>query len=266
MPFPISIKEEALVRSRRRCCLCKKFAGRNIEVHHIVQEKDGGPNTLENAIPLCFDCHADVGHYNDQHPKGNKYTSAELRRHRDEWWQWCNKNPYAPFPDDPLYVVPQTINLRAGKWKDHSRIKIHNRSSEVYFQVVLKFIVDMRDINLRNINIKASKPKDEYYLRLGQYKISDDILAVFGTDQTGNKIILLRLAGLDPGETRTLTVVNNSPSYSPLLPQPKASVHIVNFSQEPNPLLGDDGVAMPLPTTEGGVEVEGFIITAYVGS
>jgi hypothetical protein len=58
-----------------------------IECHHIVPDSEGGESTLENCIPLCFNCHADVGHYNPKHPKGTKYSSSELRAHRDRWFE-----------------------------------------------------------------------------------------------------------------------------------------------------------------------------------
>jgi len=58
-----------------------------MECHHIVQPKDGGVDTFENCIPLCFDCHAEVGHYNKEHPKGTKFTPEELRQHRDRWFK-----------------------------------------------------------------------------------------------------------------------------------------------------------------------------------
>jgi hypothetical protein len=65
---------------------CHKFCGTKIELHHIVPEHEGGLSTLDNAIPLCFDCHADVQHYNAQHPRGRKFTGSELRAHRDAWY------------------------------------------------------------------------------------------------------------------------------------------------------------------------------------
>ena len=86
MPFPPSVREEALVRSSRRCCVCREFVGRAINVHHIVQEADGGPNTIENAIVLCLRCHSEAGHFNARHPIGTKYSPSELVRHRDQFW------------------------------------------------------------------------------------------------------------------------------------------------------------------------------------
>lgn len=87
MGFDKKVKERAYIASARRCCVCKKFKGRNIEVHHIVQKADGGEDSFENAIPLCFDCHAEAGHYNPRHPKGARYSSTELKAHRDAWYK-----------------------------------------------------------------------------------------------------------------------------------------------------------------------------------
>jgi len=87
MGFSRIVKAQALAASARHCCSCHQWKGRNIEVHHIIQESKGGPNSFENAIPLCFDCHANAGHYNVDHPKGIKYSPEELRLSRDNWYK-----------------------------------------------------------------------------------------------------------------------------------------------------------------------------------
>lgn len=87
MGFGKEVKEKVLVASARHCCICHKSTGINIEVHHIQQAADGGNDTFENAIPLCFDCHSNVGHYNARHPKGTKFTISELQKHRDDWYR-----------------------------------------------------------------------------------------------------------------------------------------------------------------------------------
>ena len=76
-----------MVACGRSCCLCHKFCSSKIECHHIQPEGDGGADTYENCIPLCFDCHAEVGSYNLRHPRGTKFTPEELRRHRDRWYE-----------------------------------------------------------------------------------------------------------------------------------------------------------------------------------
>lgn len=87
MSFPLKVKEQVLVASGRHCCLCHKFCGLKIELHHVVQKAEGGTDTFENCIALCFDCHADMRSYDHNHPKGTKYTPNELRRHRDLWYR-----------------------------------------------------------------------------------------------------------------------------------------------------------------------------------
>src|SRR5262249_27506902 len=131
MPFSVAIKQEAILKSRRHCCFCKKWAGRNIEVHHLIQEADGGSNEIDNAIVLCFDCHADAGHYNPHHPLGNKIDATELRKNRDEWWKWCEEHLFDPLPDDPIRVSPSSLVLEAGDWKSKKLLKVVNRTSDV---------------------------------------------------------------------------------------------------------------------------------------
>lgn len=81
------VKEDVLIQCKRYCCLCEEYKGRDIEVHHIVQRADGGKDTFDNAIPLCFDCHSEVGSYNPTHPKGNRYKPGELKRIRDSFYK-----------------------------------------------------------------------------------------------------------------------------------------------------------------------------------
>src|SRR5437016_340484 len=88
MPFSSQTKIEMSIRCGRLCCLCLKQCGVNIEAAHIVDEGVGGPNDADNGIPLCFDCHQQVGAYNIKHPKGNKFTPKELRARRDRIYEF----------------------------------------------------------------------------------------------------------------------------------------------------------------------------------
>ena len=87
MGFNKTVVENALISCGRHCCLCHKFCGTRIELHHIDQKKNGGDDSLDNCLPLCFNCHADVMTYNPYHPKGKKYTFSELKRHRGNWYE-----------------------------------------------------------------------------------------------------------------------------------------------------------------------------------
>ena len=92
MGFSQNVANKALVKCGRHCCICKRFVGSKIELHHIKPRAEGGSDELDNCIPLCFECHAEVGSYNPNHPKGKKYTESELKGHRDRWYElYVNK-------------------------------------------------------------------------------------------------------------------------------------------------------------------------------
>lgn len=80
------VKIQVLLKCKRYCCFCNRYCGRDIEVHHIIQRADGGKDIFDNAIPLCFDCHSEIGSYNPKHPKGNKYKPEELKAIRDKFY------------------------------------------------------------------------------------------------------------------------------------------------------------------------------------
>lgn len=64
-----------------------------MEIHHIDQQSNSGDNSVSNGIPLCFDCHADAGQYNVNHPKGTRFSAQELRIHRDRWFEMVEQLP-----------------------------------------------------------------------------------------------------------------------------------------------------------------------------
>jgi HNH endonuclease len=107
--WPPDVKEQAMVSCGRRCCLCHKYCGTNIECHHIVPESQGGASTSENAIPLCFDCHAEVEHYNVQHPKGTKFTPNELRKHQDRWYKAVETGSLGEPPSSESVKLDQNL-------------------------------------------------------------------------------------------------------------------------------------------------------------
>jgi hypothetical protein len=85
--------DDLLVKCHRRCCICHRFCGVKIETDHIDPAGDGGTDEISNAIPVCFECHAEIHSYNDQHPRGRKYRAAELKRHKEQWLAICEQRP-----------------------------------------------------------------------------------------------------------------------------------------------------------------------------
>jgi hypothetical protein len=85
MPRPPEFSEEDKIKMllwcERHCCLCGKDASTDIEIAHIER---GAGNNIDNGMPLCYGCHAKIGHYNREHPRGNKYKPRELKARRDQ--------------------------------------------------------------------------------------------------------------------------------------------------------------------------------------
>lgn len=87
MSFPKKVQIEALAACGRRCCICHKFCGTKIALHHIKQKADGGNDSFDNCIPLCLDCHEDMGKADPRHVTGKHYSEMELKLHRDNWYK-----------------------------------------------------------------------------------------------------------------------------------------------------------------------------------
>ena len=85
MGFPLDVRLRVLRWSDRHCCLCKKSCGVNIEAHHI--DHNSKNNDIDNAIPLCFECHGEVAHYDDDHPRGTKFHPEELKDRREQVYE-----------------------------------------------------------------------------------------------------------------------------------------------------------------------------------
>ncbi|WP_016951560.1 HNH endonuclease [Anabaena sp. PCC 7108] len=100
MGFPDKVAEKALLDCGRCCCICHKFCGFKIELHHIIQKSEGGEDLYENCIPLCFDCHAEIKAYDPQHPKGRKYNVAEIIEHRNRWYETVKNQTFVVINPD----------------------------------------------------------------------------------------------------------------------------------------------------------------------
>jgi len=92
--FPEREATELLARCHWRCCICHRFCGVKMELDHMQSSADGGPDTIDNAMPVCFECHAEIHAYNDRHPRGRKFTPEELRLHKERWLRLCETSAH----------------------------------------------------------------------------------------------------------------------------------------------------------------------------
>lgn len=87
MSFSLALKLAIKKKAHFRCCLCHELG---VEVHHIIPQEDKGPDTEDNAPPLCPSCHETYG----ANPTKRKFITEA----RDFWYEVCAKR-YATDPD-----------------------------------------------------------------------------------------------------------------------------------------------------------------------
>ncbi len=80
----------------RHCCLCGKACGTNIQIAHIIPKGKSKSDDIDNAIPLCFDCHSEIGRYNKEHPMGNQYRPEELKARREQIYEEYTRHLVPP--------------------------------------------------------------------------------------------------------------------------------------------------------------------------
>ena len=85
---------KCLLWSARHCCLCGKDCGVDIEVAHIPGEEKS--DDIDSAIPLCYDCHAEIGRYTRAHPRGRRYRKDELKPRRDQVYEQYTRSLVPP--------------------------------------------------------------------------------------------------------------------------------------------------------------------------
>jgi hypothetical protein len=80
MGFDKRESEQLLTDCGRRCCICGKL--HSVQLHHIKPKEKGGTDEIDNAIPLCPNCHNEV-HTGYSPGRTTKiYSETELRLHR----------------------------------------------------------------------------------------------------------------------------------------------------------------------------------------
>jgi len=260
MSFSIEIKEIALINSRRCCCVCHEFSGLYVNVHHIIPKAEGGPNLLENAIVLCLRCHGEAGHYNPAHPIGKKYSREELRKHRDKWWEYCERNPTKPLPNHPISISPNSFRLVAGEWQTKVVLKVYNRTDQVLYDVAVKTSIAVEGVMAKDVRVEPKVTDFELSQKITKYQFSGDLLRVNGKDSSGCEAFVIYIHHLDPKQVLTFAITNTCKQAPTPQFNQHAIISLLGFSEEPSEMLvKEDHAAIRFKTYEDwdatGVEV-----------
>jgi hypothetical protein len=71
----------------------------------MLPSAEGGTDDIDNAIAVCFECHAEIHSYNVNHPRGRKFRPDELREFKREWLRICKEHP------EVLVNAPRKIDV-----------------------------------------------------------------------------------------------------------------------------------------------------------
>jgi 5-methylcytosine-specific restriction endonuclease McrA len=234
MPFSPTVREEVLIRSRRSCCVCRAFAGRDVDVHHIVPQAEGGSDEIDNAIALCDRCHGEAGHYNQQHPLGIKYSRSELRSHRDQWWSFVERNPAVALPAEPISISPSAVPL-AGGGRRRVLLDINNKSNDALYRVAL-IVVLQAYAKEWGVHWDRIEPAPNFSSRVGGIKVFWDLLALGAISPNGDRAIWLFVHTLAPHTLHRLPMWFEPPAGVRGADPAQALILLASFDLEQPPI------------------------------
>ncbi len=99
---------EILAKCARHCCICRRFRPLHLQVHHIVEQSEGGSDEPDNLIAICVSCHSDV---HTETKLTRRFTTKELKLHRDNVCQLVadGKLPISEESPDQLAKLSASI-------------------------------------------------------------------------------------------------------------------------------------------------------------
>lgn len=126
MSFSEKVKIEAKKKAGFRCVICQEPF---VEVHHIVPQKEGGEDTINNAAPLCSRCHDLYG--------DNPSKRKQIRQMRDHWYEVMEKRNKGKLSNlDPIRPDHERINAL----RDKSIAIQHTVFAEENFQTAARML------------------------------------------------------------------------------------------------------------------------------
>lgn len=159
MAFSEEIKLNVKKKSMFRCCRCQSIG---IDVHHIIPKKDNGPDTFDNAAPLCQNCHDQFG--------DNPIKRKEIRQMRDNWYERVQKM----YPEQVDSLIPMFEKINQN-FEDLQKNKSENDSDISEIKTTLKEMMNkvIDNMTAGTANITASNVSLASGASLSNVKLED---------------------------------------------------------------------------------------------
>lgn len=171
MSFSESIKLGVKKKAMFRCCRCQNIG---IDVHHIIPEKDHGPDTFDNAAPLCQNCHDQFG--------DNPVKRKEITQMRNHWYETVEKM-YPNQSNVPLQEINEQLK----------QIQINNQSDLSELKSMLRDVSDkvIDNITPGTATVTASGIVNTSAASISSVKLGDRVHANFVCNKCRTRIGLL---------------------------------------------------------------------------
>ncbi|MCL5114078.1 MAG: HNH endonuclease [Patescibacteria group bacterium] len=173
MAFNQQIIDKVKEKAAFRCCRCQEIG---IEAHHILPQKDKGPDTFENAAPLCPNCHSYFG--------DNPIKRKEITQMRD-WWYKVAERRY--LTADVNYGLLNEINSKVEAIttnQDKALVDLKETLKKVAFDTIDQMTAGTARVTASGIANASVSPspspspsfapdEDCYYCRSGLVKFGE---------------------------------------------------------------------------------------------
>ena len=118
MAFSENLKLTVRKMAAFRCCRCHEIG---VDIHHIIPQAEGGPDTIDNSAPLCQNCHDRFG--------ANPEKRKEIRQMRD-WWYEVVKEKYTDQDSEKLAKINEIV-LRIQQTQEGHGTELQNLRKEL---------------------------------------------------------------------------------------------------------------------------------------
>jgi hypothetical protein len=134
VPFGEGLKLKIRRRAAFRCCRCHEIG---VEVHHILPQADGGPDTEDNAAPLCPNCHTWFG--------ANPEKRKEIRQMRDWWYDVCDSKYGSDVSHTDERLDELLAEMRRNRSNEDARGRVIEEMSKTLRELIETSMPDKRD-------------------------------------------------------------------------------------------------------------------------
>jgi hypothetical protein len=122
MPFSQALKDQVKRMAAFRCCRCQEIG---IDIHHILPQAMGGSDDIDNAAPLCQNCHARFG--------ANPEKRTEIRQMREFWYDVVKEKYHGD--QSAIEKLNETLLKVQAHIKESNQAEIDKLRSEVIEEV-----------------------------------------------------------------------------------------------------------------------------------